>query len=254
MRPLQDYTSHVFDMDGVLLQSNASKTKAFYQTALPYGRNEARRMVTFHKRAGSLSRKERWQYFFSDILGQEPKDGELEDVLERCTEFVAQGVEQAQEMPGIREYLANLAGKKYCVSGVEYNEVRRILNTHKLLDAFEGVYGGRQGVLKSEVLSRLVLDGKINVPAVYYGDTEDDFIAARAAGMDFVFVAFDSEWENWRKTLIGKDDVRVISIFSELGVTRLPVKLRIPASGQVTVRGEIVQMPRSTIGSEVTFP
>lgn len=43
-----DYTTLVFDCDGVVLDSNKVKTEAFYQATLPYGEAAAQAMVDYH--------------------------------------------------------------------------------------------------------------------------------------------------------------------------------------------------------------
>ena len=207
--------THVFDLDGVILASNGVKSDAFYKAALPYGLEAAGRMVAYHQNAGSISRRERWQHFFSDILGREPEDGELDQVIAVCTKHVAEGVSHAPKMAGLDAYLASITGVKMIVSGIEQTELEDIVALRNLND-FTYVFGGLPGVLKSERLTDLVLMGLIQPPAVYYGDTFDDYCAAMAAKLDFIFVAGNSEWAEGRE-FCRSQALPVIEDFREVG-------------------------------------
>lgn len=204
---------HILDCDGVILRTNASKSRAFCEAAIPYGVEAAREMVRFHQSAGSISRKARWEHFFVAILGREPESGELERVIADCTARVIAGAREAEVMPGLREFLAG-CGAAIVVSGVTTDEVRELLAHHGLGESFAGVYGGPRR--KREILRRLVREGTIETPATYYGDTLDDYQAAVAAGLDFVFVKGDTEWQNWRGHFASRPEVRVIEDFREL--------------------------------------
>lgn len=205
----------VFDMDGTLIESNKSKSDAFYRAALPYGVEAARAMVAFHQQAGSISRRARWEHFFQEILKREPADGELQDVLWQCSQHVLTGALTAPLVPGIEQYLADLAAQgveRLVVSGVEQGEVVRILKAHKLDGWFARVWGGP----KSELLTQLVNDGDIALPATYYGDAEDDWRAAVRANLRFVFVSGCSEWKDGA-SLMAHRNVTVIRDFQHVG-------------------------------------
>lgn len=184
----------VFDMDGVLIASAASKSEAFYRTALPYGQDAARKLVEFHEHAGSVSRRARFDYFFSDILHRPANPGEIEDLMHYCAERVLDGALAAPKVSGVVEFLAGLDGKRFVVSGVDEKELRLILDAHGLTPYFDRIWGGE----KAALLKRLVADGDIPLPAVYYGDEYADLLAARGAGLSFVYVASASQWREGR--------------------------------------------------------
>ena len=215
---LSKYRTHVFDLDGVILASNKSKSDAFYATALKYGEEQAQRMVAYHQQAGSLSRLGRWQYFFKHILGREPEAGELDSVMATCSRLVLQGLETAEKVPGVREYLLALPSLKMIVSGVEHKELQFITQNQGVDTYVTYIFGGLPGMLKSERLTDLVLTGLITPPAVYYGDALDDYLAANAAQLDFVFVSGYTEWPDWQTFFADKPKVKIIKDFTEIGV------------------------------------
>lgn len=190
-----NYATYVFDCDGVLLRSNAGKTNAFYLAALPYGDEAAARIKHLHRTAGSISRRARWERFFAEILGREPAAGELEERIEATTLEVREASSQAALLPGVLAFLDRLGAtgsKRVVISGIETGELDEIIREHRLGGYFEHVEGGPR--VKGEVLRDALRAGKITEPAVYYGDTLDDYEAARSAGLDFVLVTGDSEW------------------------------------------------------------
>lgn len=240
---MPEYVTHVFDVDGVLLASNAGKAQAFYEAALPYGEDAATAMVEYHRTAGSVSREDRWKHFFSEIVGRDPEEGELEWVNRACTKGVLNAVRESPKVEGVERYLETLSNA-VVVSGVATDEVRLILREHGLADYFTGIYGGPRR--KAEVLKRLLNSGDITLPAVYYGDTEDDYNAATANGLDFVLVAGDAEWD-WRGHPASANAISDFSKYPTATANPQRVKVRVDRNGY----GGGVYVGRSLAGAEV---
>ncbi len=53
---LADYSTLIFDCDGVILDSNRVKTAAFFSAASPYGELVAAKLVEHHVAHGGVSR------------------------------------------------------------------------------------------------------------------------------------------------------------------------------------------------------
>ncbi len=188
------YNWHVFDCDGVLLDTNGVKSQAFYEAALPYGEEAALQLVAYHQRAGSIGRDARWRYFFSEILHKIPSSAEFDACMNLCSERVREGTKNAALLPGVVAYL-DAIGPERCavVSGIESYELWQLLKSHDLLRHFMGAWGGPR--TKPVLLRDLLRVGDLCLPALYYGDTEDDLLASRNAGLDFVWVNGVSEWQ-----------------------------------------------------------
>lgn len=194
---MTEYRWHVFDCDGVLIDTNGVKSRAFYEAALPYGEDAAQQLVAYHQRAGSIGRDARWRYFFSEILHKAPTPEEFAEAMKRTSDMVRDGTAAAALLPGVREYLERL-GPERCVvvSGIEQFELNGILMAHDLSRYFWGAWGGPR--TKGVLLRDLLHTRDIELPAVYLGDTEDDLLCARNAGLDFVWVRGCSEWSGVR--------------------------------------------------------
>lgn len=247
------YETHIFDCDGVLLQTNANKSQAFYHAALPYGERAARLMVEYHQRAGSITREERWHHFFREIIGLADCDysQQLEQAVNECSQYVQIGAQAAELVPGVEAYLESLAGSGHdlhVVSGVATYELRNILAEHRLDQYFSSIEGGPPH--KKEILLRDA--ERYRLPAVYYGDTFDDFECAKAAGLDFVFVSHCTEMVNWQE-YFQSTGARTLTDFVGMSGVRRSVKARVNGAGWADVEGEMIEMGPRLAGAEVTF-
>jgi len=72
---LSKYKTWFFDCDGVLLDSNRLKSEAFYEVALPCGKENAQALVEYNKRLGGVTRFEKFKHFFESILEKNFRKG-----------------------------------------------------------------------------------------------------------------------------------------------------------------------------------
>jgi phosphoglycolate phosphatase-like HAD superfamily hydrolase len=249
---VNDYRSHVFDMDGVLLASNGIKSEAFRKAAQRYGDEAAEAMVALHQSAGSISRRERVERFFAEVLDASLTADEVEQFMAAVSDALRDGYREAEPVPGAADYVASVSGRAVVVTGAEQPEARAILGARGLMPS-EHVYGGPPA--KTDRLAELIADGTIEMPAVYYGDTLDDYEAARANDMDFVLVTGDAEWdwERWSHRR-HKGLVSIVEDFRLLlpEEPQRPTKVRIGRDGYAEVDGERRYFGRSLAGAEVT--
>lgn len=194
----------VFDCDGVLIDSNRVKTDAFFQAALPFGENAARRLVDYHTATGGVSRYKKVDYLFEEILKRPPLDREKDDVLERFAAATRQGLATCRKIGGAEEFLGGLEGRnKIVVSGGAQDEVRWALGEHGLASFFSGIFGSP--ATKEEILTHAFDQRLIRRPVVFVGDSEYDFIAAEKFGLAFVFLYGASEFTGWEDYFRNKD-------------------------------------------------
>ena len=88
---LDNYKTIIFDCDGVVLNSNAIKTNAFYKLSKPFGDASAKTFIDFHKNNGGISRYKKFDYFVKNIIYEQidKKNGEdIERLIKRlCDEY-----------------------------------------------------------------------------------------------------------------------------------------------------------------------
>ncbi len=209
------YNTWIFDCDGVILDSNQLKTDAFFEVALPYGKEMADLLVRYHMDNGGVSRFEKFRYFFETILDKSDFDKELESCISKFGDLVKQKLISCPETEGAREFLESLpAGvRKIIVSGGSQEELRKVFAIRGLDVYFDSIFGSpdtKESILKHEVDSNNLIR-----PALFIGDSKLDYESASKFEIDFLFMSNYSEFENWEEYFKGKN-IYVINSFNEL--------------------------------------
>ncbi|HEY6874646.1 MAG TPA: HAD family hydrolase [Geobacteraceae bacterium] len=198
---IRHYQTIVFDCDGVILDSNNVKTRAFHAAALARGQKAANDLVDYHVSHGGISRYKKFDYFLRHIIGKDPEEGELQALLDVYGHEVRSGLRTCAIAPGLQELRRATAGARWLVvSGGDQNELRDVFAERKLAHLFDcGIYGSPD--TKDAILAREIRDNNIKAPAIFLGDSRYDHEAATRAGLEFVFVSGWSEFVDWQAYL-----------------------------------------------------
>lgn len=204
----QSYKTWVFDCDGVLLDSNKVKSEAFYQVALPYGVEIAKKFVNYHQQHGGVSRFRKIEALWVDLLGL-PKDQEqIDRLVGEYAGICRHGMLSCNETPKTRDFLSRVSNcKRLVVSGGEQEELRQIFSNRELDKYFDGIYGSPSS--KSEILDSL----RLEKPGIFVGDSKCDYESACGANLDFIFMTQFTEFDGWNRYFVDKD----VTIISNLG-------------------------------------
>lgn len=218
-----DYTTLVFDCDGVVLDSNKVKTEAFYQATLPYGEAAAQAMVDYHVANGGVSRYKKFAYFLEQIAPNdtEQQSTDLEAMLQAYAGHVREGLLSCEVAPGLEALRQQTPNARWLiVSGGDQAELRDVFAQRGIAAWFDGGIFGSPDT-KDEILARELASGNIQQSALFLGDSKYDYKAASSANLDFVFVSGWTEvfdWEHWAC----KNSVRCVPrIINFLGSDRL---------------------------------
>ena len=192
-----NYSTFVFDCDGVVLNSNKVKTAAFRQAALPYGEDAADALVQYHVSNGGVSRYLKFEYFLENIVNGR-RGPDLAQLLEVYAAAVIDGLMVCDVTPGLKELREATPDSNWLiVSGGSQSELRQVFAARGLSDWFDGgIFGSPDN--KETILSRELATGRVQTPSLFLGDSRYDHIAASGAGLDFVFVSAWSEFSDWR--------------------------------------------------------
>ena len=201
----EEYELFVFDCDGVILDSNPVKSRAFFDAALPYGEDLARRLVDYHQLHGGISRQAKFAYFVAEILEADPSGrADLERALVDSYARICE-VELARcpMIPGVKPFLTGLRAsvRSFVVSGGAESEVRAALAQRHLDGFFEQVLGNPRS--KESNMRDLFESGCLAGRGAYFGDAKLDMELAEQFGLDFVFVSGASEWADADRELRG---------------------------------------------------
>lgn len=196
----------VFDLDGVLLDSNFIKEENIYKAAL---------QVTDTVTAHTFSR------YFSSRNGV-PREvkinaffGENEiasKLLELYNSLNEHSLYNASIVTGALQFVASIKGKAtmYVASGGSTIEINSLLREKKLFDFFKAVLGGPQS--KEQNLSALDLKGQ----TLYFGDSLEDYKVALQFGFGFVFVYGYTQFFEWQSFFLNKLVLSTIKDFKNL--------------------------------------
>lgn len=197
MKTIDSYKSIIFDCDGVILNSNKIKTRAFYNTALPYGEKAANALVDYHVTHGGVSRYKKFKLFLETMVSNEQIGFSLEDLLQTYAMEVRQGLMACDVALGLERLREQTHHTKWLVvSGGDQLELQHVFSERELMHLFDGGIFGSPDT-KDDILARESKNKNIITPGLFLGDSKYDHIAASRAGLDFVFLSQWSEFSDW---------------------------------------------------------
>lgn len=188
---ITDYKTIIFDCDGVVLDSNKIKTQSFFNAAIPYGKEKAQELVSYHIERGGVSRYKKFEWLLEQC--KEIKGPTLEQLLASYAKEVEAGLLSCDVAKGLKLLREQTENSKWLiVSGGAQHELREVF-AKRGLDSFYngGIFGSPD--TKDEILKREVANDNIRFPALFIGDSKYDFEAANNANLDFVFLTGWSE-------------------------------------------------------------
>ena len=191
---MDKYKTWLFDCDGVILDSNRIKTEAFFDSAIKYGKEYAKKLVELHISTGGVSRFEKMRQFVYEII-KTCDDKEVDYLIREYGRICFEKLKNSNITPGFVNFIRQNDCKKFVISGGREDEVVSIFKHKKIDIYFNGIYGSPR--TKENILDDISED--IDFPAVYVGDSKYDFIASNYIGSDFIFMYEFSEFQGWEE-------------------------------------------------------
>lgn len=184
---ISEYSTLVFDCDGVVLDSNKVKTDAFYRSTFFYGEAAALAMVEHHVANGGISRYKKFAYFLEQIVpGKVGPD--LDMLLEVYADHVHAGLHNCAIAPGLEVLRQNTPNARWLiVSGGDQTELRDVFARRGIAKLFDGgIFGSPDS--KDKIFATQLANRNIKKPCIFLGDSKYDYAAAEHAALDFVFI------------------------------------------------------------------
>lgn len=196
--PFSEYKTLIFDCDGVVLNSNAIKTQAFYDSTKHYGHDAAQAMVRFHIANGGISRYAKARYFISEILRRDFDESIYSDILRRFRGAVMDALLRCEVTSGLAELRGyNKDVNWLIVSGGDQWELREVFKKRGLNAYFNGgIFGSPDN--KRDILKREMERCNVEGPSLFLGDSLYDYKVSTESGIDFMFVSDWTEFSGWR--------------------------------------------------------
>lgn len=215
------YDCWFFDCDGVLLDSNKTKSNAFYEVALEVSKDEsiATAFQEYHEANGGISRYKKFRYFLTHFIEEtddlEARADKLCDVYGKKVQTRLCQVAVQPMIKPLLDCIMSSGSDASVVSGGEQSQLEYALSYHGLLLApnkyFSRVSGSPR--TKSEIISGVDIDGK---RCVFVGDSRYDYETAKEFGMDFIFLSGWADGWDWESFFKDKPEVMVYKDIVEM--------------------------------------
>jgi len=176
-----------FDFDGVIVDSNATKSEAFRTLFADYDEEIVTEIVAYHQQHGGISRVEKILHAHEHIIKQPLTDAELDDWAGEYSKLVVDKVIAADWIAGAKEFLDGVAATVpvFVISGTPEDELRHIIVKRKMSGYFQEILGSP--IRKPEHIRRLLTRYRL-VPehCLFVGDALTDYHAAEETGLHFI--------------------------------------------------------------------
>jgi phosphoglycolate phosphatase-like HAD superfamily hydrolase len=176
----------VFDFDGTIVESVATKTEAF-RTLFENYPEHVDSIVALHTNEGGRSRYQKFALIYRDILRREPTAGEFAALGDRFARLVYEAVVACPYVPGALEFIREWSWRipLVVVSGTPHDELVRVIERRGLASYFAEVHGSPSE--KEDIVRELVARQQWRPDRVLLvGDALTDSRAAEIAGVRFL--------------------------------------------------------------------
>ena len=189
----RSYQAVLLDCDGLVLDSNAIKTDAFYKTLAIVTSDEDKKQafIDYHKYNGGISRYEKYKYLFSNILKLDFSQSTYDLLLSEFSKFCLEGYQLCNTTHGCVDFLNKLKSAQidtFIVSGGDQNELQNVFKTNGLGHYFKGIFGSP--VKKPKHINIIKQDYD---KVLFMGDSIKDLEAAHETNSDFIGISNYSE-------------------------------------------------------------
>ena len=195
-------TIHIFDCDGVILDSNTIKTDCLQEIAFELAPDKADEFILYHKQNGGVSRYVKFQYFFETMLGLNDFEEKLEWALDKFKKITIDRLIKADLVPGIVEYLEGETSPKHCfvASGGSEKDLQVVFKEKNLSKYFNKIGGSPKS--KQDIIDQYIAKYVDDLSKViFYGDSVLDYSVAKQNNFDFVFIYGVTEVKDWQNKM-----------------------------------------------------
>jgi len=188
------FASLLLDCDGVMLDSNSLKTKAFRRIGLELGGPEiSEALANYHRQHGGLSRFKKFTWLKTILPSLKAT---VEELALLYGAIVTEELAGIPETPGLRNLLEQCRRQSipvFVVSGALETELMQTMTARGLAPYLQGIYGSPRN--KMEIVETLLGQGAVQRPALFVGDSRYDCEVAAAFQFAMAFMTNYTEFE-----------------------------------------------------------
>lgn len=196
---LTKYKTIIFDVDGVILDSNVTKIDSYFRTAKKLGatNEQAQSLVDYHIKHAGLPSQPKFKWFIEAVLAEEVTAVRMNEFQETFSLAVKRGSLGCRLATGLNELRQKTEHAKWMVvTETDQKQIRTLFEERQIASLFEGgIFGSPND--KDEILTREKKIGHIIMPGLFIGDCMYDYEVAVRAGLDFVFVSDWTDASDW---------------------------------------------------------
>jgi HAD superfamily hydrolase (TIGR01549 family) len=219
MKNINQYSTLVFDCDGVILNSNFQKIEAYRNAAIIFGAetHEAEALVKYHIELTGISRNIKFHYFLETIMGRKATEDDMNFLIKSLNNEVISLLKNCEITSGLEELKKQTQGKTWMIaSGGDQEELRFLFSDKKIDHLFDGgIFGSPKS--KHEIIESHI-SGDTFHPALFLGDSLYDIETAKKYNLDFIFVSDWTDLKNW-ESICKSYNVESIKTVSDLVIT-----------------------------------
>ena len=187
MKIIKKFKLIIWDFDGVIKDSVAIKLVAFKQLFQPYGNKIVNKVQKHHKKNEGLSRFIKIPLYLSWI-NEDLSKRNINKFCNKYSKIVFNEVIASPWVPGVKKFLETNPYNQIftLISATPEKELKKIISKLEIKKCFKSVYGSPR--LKSNLIKIILKRYNINSEeALMFGDTGNDYIAAKNNKVYFIF-------------------------------------------------------------------
>jgi len=197
---ITQYKSIVFDVHGVVLDSNVTKIDSYFRTAKKLGGTDeqAQALVDYHIEHSGVISSLKFKWYIAEVLKEVVTDQRLHEFMDAFSLAITKGLLTCRIATGLDQLRKKTMNADWLlVSEGGQAETQELFEKRALADLFNGgIFGSPQD--KEAILSQQKSNGNIKMPALFIGDCQYDYEVAVQADLDFVFISDWTDMPYWK--------------------------------------------------------
>lgn len=180
MKTLHDFKIFFWDFDGVIINSDNVRIKAFKNSLEDYDSNDVNTLLKFHKNNGGLSRYVKFKFFFEKILKQPLNEEKFQKLLLKYSKFCKKNLMNKKLLISeVIRYITNNYKNKifHIASGSDNQELNKLCNVMEISSYFKSINGSPEP--KKDIIKRIIKENNYSKKNIcLIGDSLNDYEAA----------------------------------------------------------------------------